>query len=575
MIDTFFQLQGRPFSAAPRADRYFPGEAAELARQSLVLCVDRAQGPALVIGPAGSGKSMLLHVLAEQFRGQFGIVMLCSARLCSRRALLQAILFELGLPYRDMEEGELRLSLIDHLDPQDTEQGSLLILVDEADVLPLRLLEELRMLTNLVRDGEPRVRLVLAGGPPLEERFASPKLSTFNQRVACRCYLESFNREETAQFVVAQVENVGGNPQLFADEALQAVYSATDGVPRLINQLCDHTLVMAAVGEHRQIDAAIVEDAWADLQQLPAPQRLSETQAAGQSAEIISFGALDDEEDDLSTWDEEVAVVGTVGPEEQLDSVEHQVQEVIDDLDGESTLQPNDLADADFQPAGTIGPEIQIVVEPAHDPFDEEFAEEEVIVTHATFSGGDAWSHGPQVASEEGAALAAVLVNAEQVEPAAETPSANLDQTTASNPLEENPQPPAAEVGEPETTFTVAIDGSEPMAEAPDEQMVVEFVSSTPEVEATNTPDDAPFDPALDPVYPESTSTTVQEAGDLEDEPPGGESVEPAASLTLDDRDLIVITDHLHEQTTTTTVNTAGEAHRQEYRQLFAKLRRG
>src|SRR5205085_9428246 len=100
--------------------------------------------------------------------------------------------------------------LIDHLSPRDATSAAvatkgLLLIVDEAHSIPLRLLEELRLITNLVRGGVTRVRLILSGGPQLEERFASPKLESFNQRVAVRCYLESLDRQQTIDIIRHQL----------------------------------------------------------------------------------------------------------------------------------------------------------------------------------------------------------------------------------------------------------------------------------------------------------------------------------------------------------------------------------
>ena len=170
-------------------------------------------------------------------------------------------------------------SLVDHLTPrsQSTEtSANLLLIVDEAHSLPLRLLEELRLLSNLVRQGQPRVRLVLAGGPQFEERLASPKLESFNQRIAARCYLEALDRAQTIDYVRHQINEAGGSPdRLFTSDALGAVYQATDGIPRLINQVCDHALIMACAGGVRQLTAGGIEEAWADLQQLPTPWNAS------------------------------------------------------------------------------------------------------------------------------------------------------------------------------------------------------------------------------------------------------------------------------------------------------------
>src|SRR6266850_7187127 len=197
MYESHFLLSHRPFAPAPSADAYIPTGSLEQARQTLIRCLDRAEGPGLVVGPAGTGKSLLCQILTKHFRGKLQVAHLAGARLGTRRALLQNILFELKLPYRDMDEGELRLSLVDHLEPRSGGTDGLLLVVDEAHMLPLRLLEEIRLLTNIARDGQTRVRLVLAGTLSLEERLASPKLEAFHQRIAARCYLQPLARDET------------------------------------------------------------------------------------------------------------------------------------------------------------------------------------------------------------------------------------------------------------------------------------------------------------------------------------------------------------------------------------------
>src|SRR5262245_52614394 len=235
MYESCFQFTHRPFAPAPHADHYVPTSALEQARQTLIRSIERAEGPGLVVGPAGSGKSLLCQVLGKHFRGRFLVALLSSARLCTRRALLQNILFELRLPYRDMDEGELRLALIDHLQPRSGGPDGLVLIVDEAHTLPLRLLEEIRLLTNVVIDGQSRVRLVLAGGMALEERLANPKLELFQQRIAARCYLQPLGREETIFYIQEQFRRCGGLADSLLTAAAQAaVYTATGGIPRLI-----------------------------------------------------------------------------------------------------------------------------------------------------------------------------------------------------------------------------------------------------------------------------------------------------------------------------------------------------
>src|SRR3954470_9428263 len=299
MYESHFLLSHRPFRPAPQAEAYIPTGTLEQARQTLTRCIERAEGPGLVIGPAGTGKSLLCHVLAEHFHSRLQVAHLVGARLCTRRALLQNILFELKLPYRDMDEGELRLSLIDHLEPRSGGPDGLLLLVDEAHTLPMRLLEEVRLLTNVVRDGQSRVRLTLAGNMALEERLTSPKLESFHQRIAGRCYLQPLGRDETIFYLQEQIRRCGTSADgLFSADAQAAAYTASDGIPRLINQICDHALTLAALAGQAQIDAAGIEEAWADLQQLPIPVHeppaLSGTKSASTGG-TIEFGQLDDE----------------------------------------------------------------------------------------------------------------------------------------------------------------------------------------------------------------------------------------------------------------------------------------
>src|SRR5208337_565466 len=198
----------------------------------------------------------------------FQVALLASTHLDTRRALLQAILYELNRPYRGMDEGELRLSLVDYITLNDDCGRGVVLLVDEAHHLPLRLLDEIRSLTNLTRDMQPAVRMALAGSHLLEERFASPRLESFSQRISARCYLEAFQRSETQAYIQTRISACGSRAEIFPAETCEMVHKATDGVPRLINQVCDHVLLLAYAAGIRRIEPAHVEEAWADLQQL-------------------------------------------------------------------------------------------------------------------------------------------------------------------------------------------------------------------------------------------------------------------------------------------------------------------
>jgi type II secretory pathway predicted ATPase ExeA len=404
MYEAFFQLTEHPFIYEPLATSYFPTGSIEDARTRLIRSIERRQGPGLVIGGAGTGKSLLCAVLAGHFNTKLRVVHLACGRVATRRALFQAILYELSLPYRGLEEGELRIALLDRLSSDEKMPHGVLLLVDEAHTLPVQLLEEIRLLTNLVRDGRSRVQLVLAGLPLLDELFAGPRLASFNQRLATRCYLGHLDRDETAKYVRAHLQRVSEDPgivSLFTDDALSAIHAATDGIPRLINQLCEHALVLASVGGVRRIDHTGIDEAWADLQQLPTPSRASATaDGCDESERIIEFGSLRDPLDDTATSSEDMRTAGSgtgrgewpaapsTEPPDGWRPVSGPVRtsSELDPLGIRSTesrptgkeVLPAD--NEDFQPIGSIGPETECAFTFEADPFAETFDEEVVVL---------------------------------------------------------------------------------------------------------------------------------------------------------------------------------------------------
>jgi len=509
MYESTFHFSHRPFAPAPQAERYVPTAALEQARQTLVRKIERGEGPGLVVGPAGSGKSLLLQVLAQHFRGRFLVALLASSRLCTRRALLQNILFELKLPYREMDEGELRLSLIDHLEPRTGGGDGLLLLVDEAHTLPLRLLEEIRLLTNLVKSGESRVRLVLAGSMVLEERLASPKLESFHQRIAARCYLQPMTRDETIYYVQEQVRRAGGLPELiFTSDALRAIHTATDGIPRLVNQVCDHALLLASLGGHKQLGPAGIEEAWADLQQLPVPWHEPAAARSESDSGVIEFGQLAEEAAPR-------AVAGTIGPSlgdaalAQLDDIERQVRAM------ESGYEVGD-----FSPAAESGTEVELIFHEAHDPFGSHWDEEEVVIDRYASLEDAALRNRGRTTSGEGQEIGALVTAA----------------------LAPPPQiVPAPRPSEDDSDF-------EPV----------------PAIAA------AAFNPASDPVLPEEPTDRAGLERERRQPALRPRATISLRAIAEDDRDIIVVDD---DTPPPAPIPPAGRPKRQEYRQLFSSLR--
>ena len=302
MYKEVFKFNARPFTAAPYVKHYFANESMNQTLTQARNCIDRSAGPVVVVGGAGSGKSLLLGMLEDQYQSQFSVANLTCVRLDQREDLLKSILFSLDQPHQGMSEGDLRFALINYLKPSDRCPNGVLLLIDDAQTLGPGLLDEIRLITNFVRDGQARVRLVLAGTQTLEENLTSPKLQSLNQRIAARCYLTSMRREETARYVTEHINRVGGNgAELFDPQSLKTIHEVSDGCPRLVNQVCEHALIVASTRGASQITEDHVREAWADVQGIPGDWSAPETAAKDTSAlqqddgwTVIEFGQLDD-----------------------------------------------------------------------------------------------------------------------------------------------------------------------------------------------------------------------------------------------------------------------------------------
>ncbi len=543
MYEKSFGFTDRPFLPTPRRDRYHAVRLMENARLTLARSIKRGEGPGLLIGGAGTGKSLLCQLLAAQFADEFSVVQLASGRLATRTALLQAILYELGLPYRGMDEGELRLALVDFLEPDEEREAGLLLLVDEAQSLPLRLLEEIRLITNLVRDGQPRVRVVLAGSPQLEERFASPKLSTFAQRLAARCYLDALDSEETSAYVHAEIVAVGGNPsRLLDDDTMRSIHRASDGIPRLINQVCDHALMLASLGGATRLSSDAIEEAWADLQQLPTPwsSAAAETAAGG----VIEFGQLDDASDEAPE-----AIPFRSKPTEPLHLAP--TEEFSDDESIE--VETGEGANADETGPQAIVhrmnlTEVDLDFPEFGDPHAEVFEEEEVVLDRYPLD-ADLFSEAPRVSSWESRQLASMLAayssTMSEGEPSVDVTSAQLetvvDIVTDEQVLSEPSEPMIA--CEPISPLA----GSDFVLTSPAASIQWPEPHDAPPVE---TPDDLACMECLELAAPR-------------------ESLFWASTKAADDEHQLII---IEDEAPGIAVKSQ---RRRPYRQLFAKLRRG
>jgi type II secretory pathway predicted ATPase ExeA len=407
--------------AVPRTQFYHPARVIDASLHAIDRAIRRAEGISLVVGPPGTGKSLLLAKVAESVAEDFSLALLSGARICTRRALWQSILVDLGKPYRGIDEAELRIAVAEVVRELAASGSGLVILVDEAHTLPLRLIEELRLLANMPTP-LPAVHIVLAGPAALEERLGSPKMESLAQRIAVRSYLEPLDHAETVAYLRTQTKAAG----LVWDTCFEpgcddAVYSAADGVPRLMNQICDQALVLVA-DARRRVKPSDIAAAWQEIQRLPSPALFGHI-VAGETLRDSGIHTVTDVDrtdsgtdggaEDLFNGSSEGYLVHEHGGESGVGVIEF----------GSLDDQPDDVPMRPFADIGAIigrddheptragsadpwhGPDVEFVFDASTDPFQEFFEQEERIVERYLVRSPDDFSRHQHVASCEGAAL--------------------------------------------------------------------------------------------------------------------------------------------------------------------------
>jgi general secretion pathway protein A len=250
----FFGLRENPFHVSPDPRFFFstPGHGAALA--SLQMSVETRQGFLVLTGEAGTGKTILLHHFLNwlQGRGQSSSYIFQSQ--LKPVELFEAIVVDFGVPCNSRRKGDLLAALKGWLVQRHGQGDSPVLVIDEAQAISLRTLDRLRMLLNLETPGGKLLQIVLAGQPELEEKLRRPELRQLHQRVLFRCTLRELSREETREYVMARLRTGGASEtDVFSEESLEAVHIYAQGLPRIVNLLCEHAMLSAFAERQRII----------------------------------------------------------------------------------------------------------------------------------------------------------------------------------------------------------------------------------------------------------------------------------------------------------------------------------
>jgi type II secretory pathway predicted ATPase ExeA len=267
MYERFYGLDARPFDLTPDLRYLFltPGHSEALAH--LEYGLSGRKGITVLTGEVGTGKTTLLRAALERLRGTMVRCAHLSNPTLTRNEFYEFLTAEFQLsPAAAQSKAQFLLELGELVRRQHELNGVTAIVIDEAQSLPIQLLEEIRLLANLETNEVKLMQVVLVGQPELAERLNEPGLRQLKQRIALRCTLMAMSLQETAAYIAGRIRITGGDaPRLFTREAVSEIHSRAQGIPRLVSVICDNALVTGFAAGKLRIDRAIVLDVCRDF----------------------------------------------------------------------------------------------------------------------------------------------------------------------------------------------------------------------------------------------------------------------------------------------------------------------
>jgi general secretion pathway protein A len=261
MYKSYFGLRDNPFNVNPDPRYLFLTKEIEEALSGLMYGVQNRKGFITLTGEVGTGKTTLVNRLLEWLQQRkVRTAFLFNSRMNTNQ-MFDFILAEFGISCDSRSKSQQLMRLNQWLLDRYRAGETAVLIVDEAQNLTYPVLEEIRLLTNLETSTEKLLQIVLSGQPELEEKLKLPELRQLRQRIMLRCKTGPLSKEQTHDYIAERLRIAGASGELiFSPKAVETVHLYSLGIPRVVNLLCEHSLINAYVEHERPIGQKIVED---------------------------------------------------------------------------------------------------------------------------------------------------------------------------------------------------------------------------------------------------------------------------------------------------------------------------
>ena len=268
MYEAFYGLSSKPFQLSPDPNFYYGSKQHRRAKAYLDYGVLRNDGFIVITGEIGAGKTTLLRGLLDSLNRSNVVIGNVVTTQLDAEDTLRMVGASFGVRVKDVPKSELLMTLEAYFVHQTTQGKRCLLIVDEAQNLSARAVEELRMLSNFQFSNQSLLQTFLVGQPEFRSILQRPEMEQFRQRVAATCHIGPLDEDETQRYIEHRLKCAGstGKPT-FEHEAFPVIHKASSGIPRRINRLCDRLLLLGFMQGHTELSLADVKEVLRDIAQ--------------------------------------------------------------------------------------------------------------------------------------------------------------------------------------------------------------------------------------------------------------------------------------------------------------------